>query len=384
MQDNIVATTVADTTFLINKTKTVVKAATDGVVSGEGVTTKTSSAGSTQLTGGYTHEGLIYVKTGDYSSKYVIKIVINGARTYRVGLQTPSSTVNLNQKHIGTPNIAKYLKEGQTSGYSTAEGAWDDFDSSDPIEGFGGWRCIVDRNENGSTSETNAGDYVAGLDAIATAEADEGGAGNNNFAVTMDDTSGSVISLKCKQSFTIEVQDSKGGASLIGIKNETLTFSSLPGKNVPIGYIVKVVGSASGGSQDDFYVKFQQETGGEGVWKETLAPSIDTGFDVTTMPHRLIRLYDASGVKFFLYEPVKEVAAGTGNTSSFGARFGWSSRKAGDDTSNPFPTFTGGKINDITFHKNRFGILSDENIIFSEAGNSVSYTHLTLPPTPNV
>ena len=75
VQDNIVATTVADTTFLINKTKTVVKAATDGVVSGEGVTTRTSSAGSTQLTGGYTDEGLIYVKTGDYSSKYVIKIV---------------------------------------------------------------------------------------------------------------------------------------------------------------------------------------------------------------------------------------------------------------------------------------------------------------------
>ena len=384
VQDNIVATTVADTTFLINKTKTVVKAATDGVVSGEGVTTRTSSAGSTQLTGGYTDEGLIYVKTGDYSSKYVIKIVIGGARTYRVGLQTPSSTVNLNQKHIGTPNIAKYLKEGQTSTttYSLgvgdpADGGWDDFDSDDPVEGFGGWRCIIDRNENGSTSETNAGDYVAGLDAIATAEANQGGSGNNNFVVSMDDTSGSVISLKCKESFTIEVQDSKGGASLVGIKNETLTFSKLPGKNVPIGYIVKVVGNASS-SADDFYVKFQQDAGGEGVWKETLGPSLDTGFDVTTMPHRLIRLYDAAGVKFFLYEPVKEVAAGTGATSSFGARFGWSSRKAGDDTSNPFPTFTNGKINDITFHKNRFGILSDENIIFSEAGNYYNFFPISV------
>ena len=380
VQDNIVATTVADTTFLINKTKVVAKAATDGVVSGEGVTTRTSSAGSTQLTGGYTDEGLIYVKTGDYSSKYVIKIVINAARTYRVGYQTPSSTVNLNQKHIGTPNIAAVLKAGNDS-ESTADGAWDDFDDTDPIEGFGGWRCIADRDESGVSSGGVTGDYVEGLDAIATAEVDQGGTGNNNFAVSMDDTSGSVISLKCKESFTIEVQDSKGGASLVGIKNETLTFSNLPGKNVPIGYIVKVVGNASA-TQDDFYVKYEQEVGGEGVWKETIAPSLDTGFDVTTMPHRLIRLYDnaATPQKFFLYEPVKEVAAGGAGTSisSFGARFGWSSRKAGDDTSNPFPTFVGGKINDILFHKNRFGVLSDENIIFSEAGNYYNFFPISV------
>tara|TARA_Y100000034_G_scaffold98237_1_gene120230 strand:- start:679 stop:2382 length:1704 start_codon:yes stop_codon:yes gene_type:complete len=92
------------------------------------------------------------------------------------------------------------------------------------------------------------------------------------------------------------------------------------------------------------------------------------------MPHRLIRLYDASGDKFFLYEPVKEVAV----SGTFGARFGWSSRKAGDDTSNPFPTFVGGKINDITFHKNRFGVLSDENIIFSEAGNYYNFFPISV------
>ena len=453
VQDSIVATTVADTTFLINKTKVVTKATTDGAVSGEGsVDWKTSSKGSEQLevrllscvltygsttvtvqagdtsklatgmtisgTGvpvpgsttissidagantfamsasaneaattslefsrGYTDEGLIYVKTGDYSSKYVIKLVINPAgvagtaiaskRTYRIGYQTPSSTVNLNQKHIGTPNIAAVLKAGNTD-ESTAAGAWDDFDSTDPIEGFGGWRCVLNRDESGETDAL----YEPGFDAIAVIE---NGLATANFVVSMDDTSGSVLSLKCKQPFTIEVQDSKGGASLVGIKNETLSFTSLPGKNVPIGYIVKVVGNASA-TQDDFYVKYEQEVGGEGVWKETIAPSLDTGFDVTTMPHRLIRLYDNATPpqKFFLYEPVKEVAAGTGATSSFGARFGWSSRKAGDDLSNPFATFTGGKINDILFHKNRFGILSDENIIFSEAGNYYNFFPISV------
>ena len=364
VNDNIVATTVADTTFLINKTKTVTAAASNGVVSGEGTTGASqhiSSSGSSQIDGTYTDEGLIFVKAGDYSSKYVIKIVKGGV-TYRVGLQTPSSQVGLNQTHIGTPVIAKYLKEGQTS-FSTAEGAWDDFDSTTPIEGFGGWRCIVDRDENGGTS--GAGDYVAGLDAIATAD--------NDFSISMDDASGSVISIKCKATFSIEVQDSKGGAALVGIKDEVTSFSSLPGKNVPVDYIVKVVGKA-GGSQDDFFVKYEEDSEGVGTWKETLGRGIDTGFDVTTMPHRLIRLYDDSGDKFFLYEPVKEVAA----SGTFGARFGWSSRKAGDDTSNPFPTFVGGKINDITFHKNRFGVLSDENIIFSEAGNYYNFFPISV------
>ena len=94
------------------------------------------------------------------------------------------------------------------------------------------------------------------------------------------------------------------------------------------------------------------------------------------MPHRLIRLYDEQGTpnKYFLYEPVKEASASNGAPD----RYGWSSRKAGDDTSNPFPSFTGGKINDICFHKNRFGILSDENIIFSVAGNFYNFFPISV------
>ncbi len=370
VRDNIVATTVADTTFLINKTKTVTEAGSNGVVSGEGTTNYLSSTGSTQIAGAYTDEGLIFVKAGDYSSKYVIKIV-KGGTVYRVGLQTPSSTVGLNQTHIGTPTIAKYLKEGQASDANypntgTTDTQWDSFSTTGTAaSGFGGWRCIADRNENGETS--GAGDYVAGLDAIAAVDSD--------FSISMDDASGSVISIKCKATFSIEVQDSKGGAALVGIKDEVTSFSGLPGKNVPVGYIVKVVGNA-GGSQDDFFVKYEEDDEGVGVWKETLGRNIKTGFDVTTMPHRLIRLYDTQTTpnKYFLFEAVKETTAAHGAP----ARFGWSSRKAGDDTSNSFPSFTGGKINDITFHQNRFGILSDENIIFSEAGNYYNFFPISV------
>ena len=354
VSDNIVATTVADTTFLINKTKTVLEA---GTVSGEGTGSSTSSLGSTQIEPAnvYTHEGLIYVKVGDYSSKYVVTIVRNGV-TKKVGFQTPASTVAVNQQHIATSLISKYLLEG-TPGTAATHG-WDHFTSTAPIEGFGGWLILAGRNEDG---ETGNSEYIDGLDTL-----------DNNFSLSMDD-SGSVIKIKCKSDFSIEVQDSKAGAALVGIRSEVLSFKDLPGKNVPVGFIVKVVGNA-GGSQDDFYVKYEESDDGVGVWKETLAPNIKTGFDVTTMPHRLIRLYDDSGNKYFLYERVREEGA----SGTYGARFGWSSRKAGDDTSNPFPTFIGGKINDILFHKNRFGILSDENIIFSEAGNYYNFFPISV------
>jgi hypothetical protein len=354
VNDNIVATTVADTTFLINKTKTVLEA---GTVSGEGTTSATSSLGSAQIAGDYTHEGLIYVKAGDYSSKYVVTIVRAGV-TKKVGFQTPASTVAVNQQHISTSLISKYLLEG-TPGTAATHG-WDHFTSTEPIEGFGGWLILGGRNEDG---ETGNSEYIDGLDQL-----------DNNFSLSRD-ASGSVIKIKCKSDFSIEVQDSKAGLALVGIRSEVLSFKDLPGKNVPVGFIVKVVGNA-GGSQDDFYVKYEESDDGVGVWKETLAPNIKTGFDVTTMPHRLIRLYDTQSTpnKYFLYEPVKELPVANGAP----ARFGWSSRKAGDDTSNPFPTFTGGKINDILFHKNRFGILSDENIIFSEAGNYYNFFPISV------
>ena len=98
--DNIVATTVADTTFLINKTTDVLKATANGEVSGEGTsdlgsTQHLSSSGSVNITGDVDYEGLVYVKTGDYSSKFVAKLVIDlpsagSPTTYKV--EGPGST----------------------------------------------------------------------------------------------------------------------------------------------------------------------------------------------------------------------------------------------------------------------------------------------------
>ena len=46
---------------------------------------------------------------------------------------------------------------------------------------------------------------------------------------------------------------------------------------------------------------------------------------------------------------------------------GYTSRQAGDDGTNPFPSFVGQTINDIFFFKNRLGFLTNNAVIFSEA-----------------
>jgi hypothetical protein len=59
------------------------------------------------------------------------------------------------------------------------------------------------------------------------------------------------------------------------------------------------------------------------------------------------------------------------------ARGGWSARQAGDDNTNPFPSFVGKTIRDIFFFKNRLGFLTDSNIIFSEADEYFNFFRTT-------
>jgi hypothetical protein len=390
VKENIIATTVADTTFLINKETIVNKATTNGKVSGEGVTggwtdalVPTSATGSGLITGAYTHEGLLFVKSGDYSSKYMVSLTITaGGGPYKVGFQTPSSAAGANQSYTSAARIAKILKGGRgectgagpsgsiySSGTTLVAEGWDDFTVTTPavaVEGFGGWLPTAGRDEGGKESGAGyEGDtYYDGLDAIVAAS-------SNKFAFTQESGT-SVIKIQCKEAFTIKVSDSKAGGALVGFTKTTTNFTNLPAVGAPNNYVVKIVGN-SDASADDFYVKYNST---DDVWKESLGPGQTLGFDTFTMPHRLIRLYDntVDKNKYFLYEPVKELPASYGAP----ARFGWSSRKAGDDDTNPFPSFTGGKINDITFHKNRFGVLSDENIIFSVAGNFYNFLSISV------
>lgn len=160
--------------------------------------------------------------------------------------------------------------------------------------------------------------------------------------------------------FSIDVEDSRGNQHLFAFKNQTADFDDLP-PGGPEGFVIGVVGDNDKG-QDDYYVQLQIDDNGGEVWKETIKPNIETSLDASTMPHQIIRNADGS----FTFQQ------GT-----------YATRKVGDDNTNPFPSFVGFPLADIFFHRNRLGVLADENVIFSEAGqfeefNFFQRTTLTL------
>ena len=68
----------------------------------------------------------------------------------------------------------------------------------------------------------------------------------------------------------------------------------------------------------------------------------------------------------------------TGKITSFTLKVvDWAGRDSGDDNSNPFPSFKGNKINDIFFFKNRLGVLTDDSVVFSEADEYFNFFRTT-------
>ena len=163
--------------------------------------------------------------------------------------------------------------------------------------------------------------------------------------------------------FEIEVEDSRGNNDIFAFKDTAADFKKLPPSG-PDGFVIGVVGANDKG-QDDYYVRLEANTTGGQVWNETLKPGVKTSIDATTMPHKLIS--NANGTFTFDVADYKE-------------------RKVGDDETNPFPSFIGLPLADIFFHRNRLGILADENVILSEAGKFTEFnffkrTTLTLLDT---
>ena len=286
----LTATTVADFTFLVNKTRTVAKTAATSPVRNP--------------------EALVYVAKADYSVTYTLTIVKGGV-TYTRSISTMASvqsstagSVNA-EKSIQTDRIASNLRYDTTT----------------------------ESTYYGST----AGATIAGL----------------NFTLY-----GNVIHIhgsSASDTFTVSVTDSRGGEHLRAFKGETPDFKKLP-TSAPNDFVILVSGDNQKG-QDDFYVKFTTNlTNGQSVWKETIAPGVDTTIDPATMPHTIT--YD-------------------GTAYTFGTK-SYSDRKVGDDNTNAFPSFIGEKLNDVFFHRNRLGFLADENVIFSEAGEYFNFFNKTV------
>lgn len=164
--------------------------------------------------------------------------------------------------------------------------------------------------------------------------------------------------------FDIYASDDTGGTGLKAFKNTAKSFTDLPNQCVD-GFQLAVIGD-NNKDEDNFHVKFTG-TIGQGVWQETVAAGIENKFDLSTMPHRLEKfISDGTDGR-----DVGEVFWKFGPTPFL-------DRAAGDDDTNPFPSFVDNTINDIFFHRNRLGFLSDENVIFSEASGFYNFFRTTV------
>jgi hypothetical protein len=250
---------------------------------------------------------------------------------------------------------------------------------------------------------------------------------------------GSIIKITSNDGpFKIRVEDGLGDQALGVAYREVNSITDLPSKCFD-GFTVKIKGDADI-DQDDYYVRFstkEKEDFGEGSWVETvgyyqdespgaLMESIDTALKDNTMPVTLVPYFNDTTITDFIlqtpndtlvvkngsnyYALQKDHRAATANEPGTGADWtdywtevasisqgflpwrlgtfyygpnekdiqrGWSTRQAGDDNTNPFPSFVGRTIRDIFFFKNRLGILTDSNVIFSEADEYYNFFRTT-------
>jgi hypothetical protein len=112
--------------------------------------------------------------------------------------------------------------------------------------------------------------------------------------------------------------------------------------------------------EDDYFVKFKtndEGSFGAGGWIEDVGAEISYKIDPETMPQRLVN----TGLNAFEFN---EVA--------------WNDRVVGNDDSNPLPSFIGKPLNNLFFFKNRLGFLTDDTVIFSEAGQFFNFFRTTV------
>ena len=295
------ATSVADFTYVVNKKKVVAK------------------SGTTTTLRGY-HEAIIYVKVGDYKTKYTIhlKTGTNFGTTKTISHETADSQDTDYEENTRTDKIADELYKaltGQSATHGTHGKTWETVE------------YVFSKSEGGSTIHVRTGTWT---------DSDSDG--------TADTFTGSTA-----KNFRIEAEDSRGGIYMFAFKDTFPSFAQLPPKapDSAEGWIVKIVGNNQR-NQDDYFVKLQKDDDASTwIYKEVAGDGQDNSFDAATMPHRMVKNSDGS---FSLQQNP------------------WTERKAGDDNSNPSPSFVNKTLNDIFFYQNRLGFLSDENVIFSEAG----------------
>ena len=342
--NSVKSLTIADYTFFVNSNKVVAKSAD---------LTPRAFSGSTQV-----YQGMIVVKQG-YAGR---------------DRNNPSGKITWNYKIVS--------KAGVT--FATGTGNSGTGHISDPSGGTDGFDAFK-ATDGGNTPVAIAKALVAGLSVTGgTAFA------TGNYRIFSE---GSNVYIQNETvDFDIVTDDGYGQTLFYAIKDEVQNFSDLP-TIAPHKFVTKIAGLPED-TGDEYYVSHNSVANAiyspsgasgsttpkgvlgisDGVWEEVVAPAIQYKFDATTMPHALVKI--AAGK--FLFTPLNgDNAQSYGGTAYTSSQL-WANREAGDEDSNPFPSFTGKTITNLFFYKNRLGLLSGENVILSESGEFFNFFRTTL------
>lgn len=351
------------------------------------------------------NECLVWVRLGDYATKYEIKLTQGGVDntcqyftdyTNRAGIDTSliagalysqlergedsayvtlagpfeiGDTITITETVSSPDVVVDYVVKASITDPTVAESlfdimigiaaAWNGTSTlgRDEVNGvlavpFPAYSGFLNINADGrvhfvARNPANSWTYTATTDSVAGTVTPTNGTNTDDGYEA--ELKGSVIRIYRNDTtpFTIRSRDGLGDQGIEVIKSEIQRFEDLPLKGSN-GFKVEVTGDNLN-ADDNYWVVYEESDVLEsGVWRETLAPAETVNLDPSTMPHILTR--DDDGTFTFSVAP-------------------WEPRKVGDLDTNPFPSFIGNKISDIFIHRGRLGLVSLDTVVLSQAGD---------------
>lgn len=236
--DDFRAVTVADYTFILNRSKTV------------GMSNSTTSQSGRDT-------ALAYIKAASYAKTYALFM----GSTFMCGVLTPDGGEPKQAVQTTSAFIAERLVDLATGSHGASEGG---------------------------TSYEWLLDHLGGTATMLYAKNPSFDFSKYNFSVSGD----SVISIQTKRTWdmpNIVVKDGFGNTNAYALKGYVNSVSKLP-PAAPDKYIMRIKGETAS-ADDDYYVKYSES---RNAWLECPAPGIPHEFDYSSMPHALVRESDGS------------------------------------------------------------------------------------------
>ena len=208
---------------------------------------------------------------------------------------------------------------------------------------LGAIKALLEARQTASDTEFNGkwyiNSYANSITIRKTTEAN---------AVVIDQEPGGSVTYSA---FSISAVGGPLNNTLEASQDDVTNVSELPLESFH-NHNLKILNSDT--EDDDYYLKYvaADGVGGKGYWQETIARDVSPGLNDATMPHELAN----TGATTFTFGPIA-----------------YKNRLAGDDNTNPQPSFVGKKISSTFFYSNRFGVLSEDNVIFGVANDNYNF-----------